>query len=118
MHEVITTHIITDVQPKPGRGHNPYHSELLERPCVILEIEHGEPAWLAVEMEREPGILHRYRTSPVVQWTGECDIDGQFHGDLLLETKNTYYMLEEVPYGDGCLCRTRFDLDDYKSIVW
>ena len=116
MFEAITTHVITDIQSKPKVPHNPNHWELLGRPCLVLEAEYDQPAWLAVELEQEPGVLHRFRTSPVVQWTGECDFFGKFHGMLLLETKHTYYTIEEVPEGEGKLCHTRFDLDDYKSI--
>jgi len=109
--EFMTTRIIRDVQSKPGVPYNPYHSELLERPCIILDAEVGHCAWLAVETERDPGVLHRFRTSPVISVEVEAD------DAMRIETKNTVYTIDISPDDRRSVCLARFTLDDYKIPV-
>ena len=107
-----TTRVIKDVVPKTGTKHNPNHSELLGRPCIMLDFSPGEPAWFAAELERDPGKLHRFRTSSVVDFRTEFEEDGR--EVLVLETRNTtYYIAEAIP-DESVECAAQFDLRDFR----
>ena len=110
------THVITDIQPRSGTKPNPQHAFMVGRPCVVLDLQFNQPAWLAVEMYSDPGHLHRFITTPVADFAASFDGFHRYYGQIVIQTHNSLYVLDEITEG-RVLCESRFDWDNFKKLV-
>lgn len=105
---VRTTHIVESIEPKPSRSLTFAHTEIMDRPCILLRLEAGDVGWFAVSPHYDPASLHRFHTSRIKSVKEDGD-------DVVVETMNTFYRFRKVD--DGIICRPCFDPDRWQDDV-